>query len=61
MDIVDRLGEVKPGSVSLSTISQAVRNRIPSGQRYTRKKTTQVATNTNRQQYIVHTDFNELS
>ncbi len=31
MDIVDELGEVEPGSVSLSTISQAVCNRMPSG------------------------------
>ena len=43
MDIVDEVGHVKPGGVSQSTISQAVRNRMPSGRRYTRKKITHVA------------------
>jgi transposase len=43
MDIVDELGDVEPGGVSQSTICRAVRNRMPSGRRYTRKKITQIA------------------
>jgi transposase len=43
MHIVDELGDVEPGGVSQSTICRAVRNRMPSGRRYTRKKITQIA------------------
>lgn len=41
MGIIDELGEA--GHVSLSAISRAVCNRMPSGRRYTRKKVTQIA------------------
>ena len=44
INILDELGDVEPGDVSLSTISRAVRERMPSGRRYTRKKITHIAT-----------------
>ena len=41
-EILDELGDIQ-GEVSLSTLSRAVRNRLPSGRKYTRKKITQIA------------------
>ena len=43
MDIVHEVGDIEPGGVSQSTISRAVRNRMPSGRRYTRKKITHIS------------------
>ena len=43
LEIVNEVGDVGPDNVSLSTISRAVRNRMPSGRQYTRKKVTQIA------------------
>ena len=42
-EILDEVGDINHGEVSLSTLSRAVRNRLPSGRRYTRKKITHIA------------------
>ena len=36
-ELLDEVGDIH-GEISLSTLSRAVRNRLPSGHRYTRKK-----------------------
>lgn len=41
-EIIDELGDVE-GNISLCTISRAIRNRLPSGRQYTRKKITHIA------------------
>ena len=41
-ELLDEVEDIH-GKISLSTLSRAVRNRLPSGRRYTRKKVTHIA------------------